>query len=301
MKVGIIDVNDLRYNETDMSHSNFSHEKIIDILSDYITLKNVTDEDEMMNTVVNEVVYKDVEYPIHTATVRNVDNDLYQMCHISQSKEIYEEMKSKSVGYNGIASYLTDMGLKVYGKAVIFKIDTATDPNKLKTITLDEITDILISKFVHKGVILSTDGSVNEFKFIFNPIDWLQPTEFSKHKYYETEILGKVLMLFIDTTATVINNSASSIYMQQIKGRVIIGMRNQYSDMNDTDVQYEDIDCDIFKRILHLCRDPMQVRSLVDGEDTIGQVINGRRSYNNFYKILKNRNISEQSQTNVGP
>jgi len=289
MKIAVIDVNDLKYNESEMVHPNFTQEKISDILSDYITLKEVSNENEMMEAIVDEIVGNENEYPIHTATTKNVYDDLYLTCHISPSKEMYDELKSKSIKFNGIASYLTDVGLRIYGKAVLFKLDTKNDANKLKSITMEEITDIFINRFIHKGVILNTNGSIDEFKFIFNPVDWISPSEINKYKYHEVEILGKVFMLFIDTTATTVNDVANKICSQSLKGRVIIGMRDQYSDMNDTEVRYEDIDIDTFKKVITLCSDPMQARSLVDGEDTSGQVVNGKRMYNNFHKILKNR------------
>ena len=285
MKIGIINVNDLRYNETECTHVNFSQQKILDVLSDYITLSEVSNKDEMMQTILDTVVGTNTDLPIHTATVKNVHDDLYLLCHIAPTKEVYEELKSQHVKYNGIASYLTDTCLKIYGQAVIFKLNS----NELETITLHDITEIFISKFVHKGVIVNTNSSMDEFKFIFNPVDWISPNEISKYKYHETEILGKVLMLFFDTTATVVNNIASKISGQQIKGRVIIGMRDHYSDMNDTDVKYEDIDINTFKQLLLLCNDPNQARSLTGDEDITGQVVNGTRQYNNFHKILRKR------------
>lgn len=287
-KIAIIDINDLKYNELEMVHSNFTREKINDLLLDYITLKDVSNEDEMMQVVIDEVVGENNDYPIHTATTKNIYHDLYLTCHISPSKEMYEEFKSKSIKFNGIASYFSDIGLKIYGKAVLFKLDTKNDAYKLLSITMDEIVDIFISKFVHKGVILNLDGSIDEFNFIFNPVDWISPNEINKYKFYETEILGKVLMLFFDTTSTVINDTGNIIY-PSIKGKVIIGMRDQYSDMNDISVKYEDLDIDTFKKIIKLCSDSTQTRNLTDEENTDGQFVNGKRRYNNFYKILNNR------------
>lgn len=289
MDIAIIDVNDLKYNESEMIHSNFTKGRVSDILPDYITLKEVSNEDEMMQSIIDEVVGDNNDYLIHTGTTWYVNDDLYLTCHISPSKEMYEELKSKSIKFNGVASYLTDIGLRIYGRAVLFKLDTKDNTYKLKSITMDEVIEIFISKFVHKGIILNINGSIDEFKFIFNPVDWIPPSEINKYKYYETEILGKVLMLFIDITSTTINEAANKIYPQSIKGRVIIGMRDQHSDMNDTEVRYEDLDSDTFKKVIELCSDPMQPRSLIDGEDTSGQIINGRGGYGNFYKILRNR------------
>lgn len=289
MKIAIIDTNDLKYNESDMLHIKFTYETIHDILSDYISFTEVSNDNEMMQILINEIVANEIEYPIHTATAKNINNDLYLICHINPSKEIYEELKSKSIKYNGIASYLTDIGIKIYGKAVMFRLDTEDNNYVLKNITIDEITEIFISKFVHRGIILNVNGTIDQFKFIFNPVDWISQSEISKYKFYEVEILGKVLMLFIDTQSIDINEIASQIYLQTIKGRVIIGMRSQYSDMNDMEVIYEDLDIDTFNKIIQLCRDLTQGRKLTEQEDLNGQIINGKRNYNNFHKILNNR------------
>jgi hypothetical protein len=296
MKIGVIDVNDLKYSDDQMTHTTFSKQKILDILEDYIVFKEVSNDDNMLELVVDEL--QGAEYLIHTATVKNIYNDLYLMCHIAQTKEIYEDLKTKGTKYNGIASYLTDTGLRVYGRAVIFKLENDNgDKCKLKSITLDEITDMFISKFVHKGVIANVDGTIDEFKFIFNPVDWIPATEISKYKYHETDILGKVFMIFFDTTAPsgIPNDTASKLCPSHpINGRIIVGMREQFMDMNDTDVRYEDLDVDTFKQIILLCINPLQPRGLVDGEDINGQVVNGNRKYNNLHKILRNRHLVQK-------
>lgn len=289
MKIGIIDVNDIKYNESDMLHSNFIHENINETLSDFIVLKSVSNEDAMMQTIVDEVVADETSYPIHTAVIKHVNDDLYIMCHIAPSKEIYEELRSKSEKYNGIASYLTDMGLRIYKKAVIYKVDTRNNTNKLKSITMEEITSLFINKFVHKGIILNIDDSIDEFKFIFNPVDWISPSEIQKYKFYETEILGKIFMLFVDTSSSIVNNIATKIYSNTIKGRVIVGMRDQYTDMNDTEVRYIDIDTSTFKKVIQLFNNSNSCIKLKDDEDNSGQIVDGKRIYTNFHKILANR------------
>lgn len=285
MKIAVINTNDLKFNESELMHSNFTFDRIYDLLSDYITLREVNDENEMMQNIINEIVGEETHYQIHTAMVKYEYDDLYMMCHIMPSKETYEELKQKSVKYNGISSYLSDVGLKIYGQTVLFKLNTYNDANNLCSITMEKCVELFTNKFIHKGVILNTDGSMDNFKFIFNPVDWIQPNEIDKYKYHETEILGKVLMLFVDTTSTIENKTANKI-LQSIKGRVIIGMRDQYSDMNDTDVRYLDIDADIFKQVINVCTSSS--KSLLDGEDAT-VVIDGKSKYNNFHKILKNR------------
>lgn len=290
MKIAIIDVNDVTINESDMIHDNFTFDKIEDTVTEFVVLKEANNENEMMQIIVDQVlelVNGSNDYPIHTATVKNYKNDLYLLCHINPSKEIYEEFKKNKIPYNGIASYLTDLGLKIYSKAVLFKLDLTT--NKLLTITMDEICQLFISKFVHKGIIIDKNGSLNEFKYIFNPVDWIHQNEISKYKFHETEILDKVLMMFFDTTDTEPNQLASLICQNSLTGHVIIGFRSLYGYENAQEVVYDDLDIDTFKQIIKLCKDSNQSRKLRDDENTIGNVVDGRMTYNNFHKILETR------------
>ena len=289
--LAIIDVNDIKYNETDMTHSNFEREKISDILSDFITLKSVNNNDEMMDVIIKNVVQDDASYHLHTAIVAHVGDDLYMMSHINPSKEVYEDLKAKSAKYNGIASYLTDLGLRLYNKAIIYKINTSNDDNNtLVSITEAEVVDLFIGKFVHKGVIINVDGSMDEYKFIFNPIDWISPSNVGKYKYYETEFLGKVFMFFINTDMDIVNPVASIMMNNSaLKGRVIIAMRNQYTDMNDIEVKYYDIDIPTIKKVILLCENKGSRTLSLDDDDHDGKMVNGKRIYTNFHKILLSR------------
>lgn len=297
MQIGIIDVNDVRYADTDMAHTTFTPDKMQDLIADHVVLKTVADEDGLMETILAEVPLGP-DYPTHTSTVVHVGDDLYLMCHMALlSKEIYESCRASGGRYNGIASYLSDMGMKIYGKAVFFKIDTASG-YRLVSVTEEEIARCLATKFVHQGVLLNPDGTLAPIRYIFNPIDWVSPADVVRYKYHETEFLGKVLMLFHDTTATVPNDGANVIYSgpgsgsTPIKGRVIVGMRERYTDMNDLTARYCDLDPATLERILALCRDPLRSRELTPEEDLpeSGQVTpEGKRHYTNFHKILAGR------------
>ena len=288
MNICIIDTNDVRYNETDMMHRNFASDTINDALEDHIKFIKINNKDDLMENIIKEIVNYDNELPIHTATIKNVNNELYLMCHIAPSKEIYEEMKIRKIKYNGIASHMTDLKLRVYGKAVLYKLDAINEEAELDNITTDDVTNLFISNFVHKGVIINVDGSMDEYKYIFNPIDWISPSEVSSYKYHEVEFLGKILMLFFDTNSKNENSILTNLF-NPLYGRVIVGMRSQFHDINDVDVIYEDLDVGTVKNIIKICKDSNQSTTLKEEEDINGKVVNGRRNYNNFQKILNSR------------
>ncbi|AYV84237.1 MAG: hypothetical protein Hyperionvirus20_15 [Hyperionvirus sp.] len=290
--IGIIDTNDIKYDEMDMTHSNFTHEKISEILSDYIQLKQIETNDEMMETIINELCGEDNELPIHTATVSQPPNNIiYQMCHIAPlSKEIYLKLSS-SQKYNGIASYLSDVNMRIYGKAIIFKINT-TD-NTLLSITENEITDLLTRKFVHEGVIINTNGTFDTIKYIFNPVDWIPPSDISNYKYHEVEILNLVFMIFHNLTSNESSNDAANKLLNgtaTIQGRVIVGTREAHTDISDLITKYVDLDIPTIQKVIQLCSDNTQSRTLTDSEDINNQLDpEGKRRHLNFHQILSKR------------
>jgi len=288
MNICVIDTNDVRYNETDMMHRNFASDTINDVLEDCISFVKINSKDDLLENIVKEIVNYDNEIPIHTATIKNKNNDLFLMCHIAPSKEVYEEMKSKKVKYNGIASHMTDLKLRVYGKAVLYKLDASSEEPNLANITSDDIVELFVSNFIHKGVIVNVNGTFDECKYIFNPIDWISPNEVSTYKYHEVEFLGKILMLFFDSSSKTKNDVLTDLF-DPLFGRIVIGMRSQYHDINDVDIIYEDLDVETLKNIIKLCENSGQSRALSEEEDINGKVVNGRRNYNNFHKILNSR------------
>src|SRR5690606_33522323 len=94
--------------------------KIQELLSDYIQFLSVSSE-ELLNTIMDNLIIKDDIYTVDTKDIGVFDGNLYQICHIQPSEQTYDELKKKKIEYNGIASYLSDYGLKIYGKAVVIK------------------------------------------------------------------------------------------------------------------------------------------------------------------------------------
>jgi len=177
--VGIIKANQIQYNEYDLMHTNFTDEKIHNQLDELITMEKINSNDELMQCIFKTLfssisqnsekpersdnlddIYKN--FAIHTGNVSHAYNDLYQICNLYITKEMFEEMKNTNlkVKYNGACSFLSDIKMPIFGDAVIFKIDTFNNNNKLIDITKEDIISQYKQKFVHKGIVVSQNGNI---------------------------------------------------------------------------------------------------------------------------------------------
>lgn len=284
-KIAIIDTNDVRFEEMNRTYSNLKKEKISDTVDDFVTIKDVKDNDEFMNTIIEEITPDNNNYALHTCNVQYINNELYQMCHILLTEQSYEKIKEDSISYNGIASYLSDTKLKVYGKAVLFKIDSDGKNNQLNSIKLDEIINIFISKFIHKGVILDVNNnkSLDEFTFIFNPIDWINEKEANNYRFHEIIFLDKVLMLFVNINEkTDTNEIATKFFGKPLHGKVIVAMREHYVDINDTDRTYCDLDKSTFTKMIKLINSNKDTKDFKLDANTL----NDTGNLTNFHRLL---------------
>lgn len=299
--IAIIKPNSLRYNEENMIKSNFTTEKIEEALEDFIIYKKINNNDELMETIITELSHGlsaesfNNLFAIHTGVISHINDELYQLCHIYVTRENHEAIINNNIKYNGIASYLSDTNIPVFGTAIMFKIDTIADGNTLQYMNDTHVYQQFINKFIHQGCIINidTNSNINEYTYVFNPVDWVSPNEITNYKYVETELLGKIIMLFYDTSVlhneTNINKFASDIYGSSLYGRIIVGLRDKPSDLSNDVNSYIDLDKKTLISINRIICDK-QSRSLTDEEDNNLQVCkDGKRIYNNFHKILQRR------------
>lgn len=295
-KIAVIDQNDISFTETNISRTALSRENISDLLSDEVNIVSVKSNEDLMEVIIQSIFNDKYDNEaIHTGTVSHMNDDLYQICHIMVTPESYSKIKSK-FKFNGIATYLTDFEAPVFGPAVLFKISTENNDNKLSTLSMNEIIDLFTSKFVHQGIIINPNGTLDKFDFIFNPVDWITPNEISKYKFVEIELLDKKMMIFYDTTKqnTDINNIGSQLYGSSLFGRLIVALRDVPSkDTQEVDIydntKYIDLTPELMKKIIEVFCVKKQPRQMTNEEDINHLMANGKRVYNNFHKIIHRR------------
>jgi hypothetical protein len=108
-------------------------------------------------------------------------------------------------------------------------IKSGYDDNKLvsKKITIDDITNIMINNFYHKGVIINEDGLMEELVYSGDT-----PASVVGHKFLksgEIEVLGLILVPWIEASDN-INTVATQIFKQEIKGRVFVCLATDVFD-----------------------------------------------------------------------
>jgi len=96
-KIAIINTNDVRFEGMNITYNSMKKEKIYDTFSDIITLKNVKNNDEFMNMIIEEITPNSNDYALHTCNIRYINNELYQMCHILLTEQSYDKIKEDSL------------------------------------------------------------------------------------------------------------------------------------------------------------------------------------------------------------
>ena len=229
--IAIISENPLRFTENDITmHSNFTYDNIEEMFEDYVTLLNVTDNDDFISTIA-KTLHNEIS-SCYTGVVSHTENDLYQICHIDNSSQFVNEELSKYYKRNGIADYLTDTPTPVLGVSLFFRIDTTDDRNVLVDISMKNIVDIFIKKFIHQGIVLELDGTLNEFNFRFNPLDFIKPDEINFYTWYGCPIFGHCVMFLHDTREKEKNIIASAVAKHDIFGRALMAIY-KYSEFDE--------------------------------------------------------------------
>lgn len=300
-KIAVIEPNDVSFTETNISRNTLEKENISDMLSDSVTITNVKTNDDLMEVIIKSIFGDKYDNEaIHTGTVSHIDDELYQICHIMVTPDSYSKIKSK-FKFNGIASYLTDFEAPVFGPSVLFKVNTHNNENKLSSLNMNNITELFISKFLHNGVIINLDGTLDTYNFVFNPVDWIHPNEIAKYKFVEIDILDKKMMIFYEfyefydiTSNMNINNIGSELYGSTLYGRLIVALRN-LPDKDSTAIdnydntKYVDLTPELMKKMIEIFCVKKQSKQMTFHEDNNHQIIDGKRIYNNFHKIIHRR------------
>ena len=154
------------YIVTEVVPKNFELDYIEETVEDFIEFITVDNTNNMMEIIVDKIqLTPDVMG--HTTKCYEDDKYVYQLCHTVPEKS--DEIASN---INGVASHLGEGQLKIYGTCVLIK--TKLLPNNTcesSNLTINDIIGVLQKKFVHKGVIVRTDESVDEFTYYRDPIE----------------------------------------------------------------------------------------------------------------------------------
>lgn len=303
INVGIVYPNEITYNEQNLAHANFTKKKIEDLFDEHLKIikciqnerKDDEEGDDVVDIMISEIakVNKNVleKYGLHTAIVYNENNTLIQMMHLYYTKPDDAVYLSTVLEKNSIASYLTDLDMNIFGPVVIFKVDIRNNVNNMVSIHQSDIEDLYIETFVHTGVYVEDNGNMTEFRYIFNPVDWLSPDVVNDYKYIEVSILDFVLMIFHDTTKNEGNaklNDLTQLFTKEYKwyGRLIFGLRTNNA-MEHEKQTYKKLDEKTMNNIIKFFEKGYETNMKSDESKII--TLGNKCIVNNFYRCLENR------------
>lgn len=257
----------------------YDTEKLKHDLEDYIKIVKVSDTQEMMEVVIKSINLT-TKQTGHTTKCFESERHMYDMCHTIQDKNY----KGKDVNY--IASRLVYGRLNIYGNSVFIKSKINTDGTcSTDNLTIDDITEIYRSKFVHKAVLINSDDKINEITYVSNPTERLTPKEIENIKGLEYQFLNYVIGMYIYLLPpnTITNKDASLISYKHVVGPVIVTLRTIDGDIID-------ITQELYTQIITVMKNGSYSRNFATDEsvDPVRDK-SGKQVISNFYTILSSR------------
>ncbi len=276
MNIAIINTNDLNYSELDKTHSRLKKDYLEDDIEEYIQFVNVENPHDAMENIIKLCNF-DHEELIHTTIISESSKYIYYMIHTIDDKGDKQYL-------NKIAMYLTNNVYRITGNIGIIKEEIHINGfTELSKISFNNILDIFSDRFVHKCIIIN-NNQVDEIKYIFNPIDWINANEASNYKFIEYELFDKIMMMFIELNPIndVINEKASILYGKKVNGKAIFALRSKPNDIKHTEFAYENLSVDMIEKLLSILSVDHGEFKESDEEKNIMKVYN-------FHTVLEKR------------
>ncbi|CAH6421501.1 Hypothetical protein KVN_LOCUS314 [uncultured virus] len=277
--IGIIQPNqiDLQiFKRNDLSIQN-----IIDVINNFVTLKE-TSWEYMMDDVT-EIIHLDTELLGDTILVFENENYIYQFCHLNP------ELNGK-IGLENDANYLSSFinidKTKLFGPTVLICSQITQNFTCVPcTIDINTIAKIIYSKIIHKGIFIKTNGTIEEFKYLNDPMEIIGSSDISNYQWMQFSILKFNIVLFVQVEPIndEINKKITKFNGQHfIHGDAIIVLKSSEND-------FIDIDHELFLKILDICEGPLTNRNLTEEELNDDQKNNNLPIIKNQFCILNSR------------
>lgn len=172
----------------------------------------------------------------------------YTDTYVLQAIANTTDAKHESI-YSYLGSQLLDMN--VNNDMIVIKRNIRGDINEPFPYEDIQIEDIIIavqSLFVHIGLYVRTDGSIDSFKYVRDPLETISMDELQNTiRYHEFKLYEHILTFYVNIKSKdkEINPMASIIYGKEIRGDLMITLRNN----GDTTAINMDLTQEIFTKI----------------------------------------------------
>lgn len=255
-------------------------------INKFINIKE-TSHDSMMELIINTINLTPESLGDTLPCYENLKN-MYQLCFVAvkSDNEKTNELNLNEFS-NNISSYLVIGKEKIIGTTVIINNEiTDNCICKPSSVTLDDICNILYSKFIHKGIHVSTDNKITEFDYFDHPLEFIGYNEenLKNHPGILVPFLKFNIIAFFELNPknNVINKKATQLIgKHKVNGDVIFILK-------ETEFEFIDLTTTIFKKLLTISN-ILKERELREDETNEGQKINDLFIVNNKYTILDKR------------
>lgn len=300
MKAFILQLTDERI---DCDKTNI-REQIKDILDDPNTaqFKEFTDNDSMYNliytslgnynvgvTACNIWECKDFLYSgyfidivdiIDNSSMKDNDDEDTILKNIKEAqKKIKINMFGSQITSQHVVSNLVIIKQQLSYTIVDNNIKTDTTPMNINS--LNELVYVIESLFVKDGIVVKTDGSMQSYNYIMNPLEHMMLTDTnyaSNYVYHEYEVYTHIMMIITDTREIngVLNEIATLLAGKPVNGDVFVALyrKPEYNE----NPPYVSVTENLIKSILNIRQKSV---SLTTGMNR------AEREYINFEKILE--------------
>ena len=265
-----------------------NHQELIEKIKPYIEIKHIPFND-MMDTIVTTINLTPAEIGA-TETILETSSHIYQLCFLGkQGIQVPQEENNDTVttDINNLGRFL--IGEKINGNCVIIK--SKINDNYIcspDSVDIDELVQIVYSKFVHTGVFVpeDKDGKLVEFDYFDHPIEYYNIINQDEYDDYEIKNIN-----FIEFDLCTVVKKDNSINVNKRITR-LFGDQIIYGDViiiSKSTHEYYDLTINVLEKLLLVAHGLLQDRKLNDNEIIEDKKINDLPMVMNKYIILEER------------
>ncbi len=263
----------------ELSMNNPNHnEKVFDKISNLVKKSrfiefrgNENDTNSLLENIMLSITDENKSKNIqgNTLLLYGNDEEYYEVIYM---ENLIEKNKNND-DLNEFASISNTSLEPIFGDCVIVKTCLEKDKHVPKIITVENICEILINNFYHKGIIINTDGTTKEL--IYSGDSPLPVVGGKFKRSGEINVLGLILVPWIEDGQEV-NQIATKLFGSEIKGRIFLTILSPV-----TSKRYWSISITNLNSILSILEDKEKTNQISN------EIIESNYTINPFFLIKK--------------
>jgi hypothetical protein len=239
VKIAILDSDVKTFERLTLKREILEYYSVKDTLKSHIKFIDVNKIKDVFDSM-NKYVIKEKNDIVNIADIYYTSEYNIQAMFL-QSNEGYNSNKINLLG-----SQLNN-GNSCESNMLLIKRNITNDNFDYVDITIDDIIQMVIDTFLHKGVILRHDGRIDQYEYIYDPLEWtIQKETHENIRYHEFKLLNFVMTFYVNKNekqeSEKFNKNATVIYGKNIYGDVILSLRDTESISSNHNLTTETIE-----------------------------------------------------------